>query len=305
MIGSKDSYLLCDSDQLPIWCQAWYLQAVCGDRWDCRFIEKGGNVEAIWVFGLTKKMGFKSINFPTFLKYNGLFYAEEVKEDRYELLGMELMKSLPHRVKMSVEYTPGMHEKIGKVIQEFKDRAFAQKLRQTYVWDLRLGAKALLQGMDGNYRRMINKQKDVVDLVAASKKEAEELYDFHKDWVDDLGNHGVTRVRYIELIEALYDRHAGEVLNVRIEGKKIASVCVLYDKKKAYYLLAVNNKEYKKVYPAVLMAYEVAKYISEKGIEELDFLGSDLESISRVWRKLGAKKAEYLYMNKSHILPFK
>ena len=63
-------------------------------------------------------------------------------------------------------------------------------------------------------------------------------------------------------------------------------------------------KDYNKIYPSVLMADAVMSYVSEKGVLRVDFLGSDIEAISRVWRKLGAKKLHYIYMNKSIKFPF-
>ena len=106
------------------------------------------------------------------------------------------------------------------------------------------------------------------------------------------------------MLDVLYERESGEVLSIYRGEEKIASVLLLRDVDVAYYLLAVNNKEYKKIYPAVLMAEKVRGYASEKGVRRVDFLGSDIESISRVWRKLGAEKHEYLFMNKSFKLPF-
>ncbi len=304
MIKERQSYKKSKHNHLPVWCQVWYLDAVCGAGWDCRFMEKDGVVQAVWVFGEKMKWGLRSINFPTFLKYNGLFFGSGVMSEEKDEIGVKLMEALPRSVKMSVEFMPGIAAEVPSVVSSLEERAYAQKWRTTYVWEIGAERETLWRGMDGNYRRMINKQLDDCVLRIESKDKAMEMYDFHTEWVGDLREHGVKKEDFNRVLDVLYERESGEVLSIYRGEEKIASVLLLRDVDVAYYLLAVNNKEYKKIYPAVLMAEKVRGYASEKGVRRVDFLGSDIESISRVWRKLGAEKHEYLFMNKSFKLPF-
>ncbi len=300
----KADYIKFKQDHLPVWCNAWYLDAVCGDAWDCRFVVNEGKILAVWVYGERIKWGLRSINFPTFLKYNGLFFDEEVKIEQRDEMGLKLLMELPRRVKMSVEFMSGVEHEVPSVMSALEARAFAQKERTTYIWEIGRGREELLKGMDGNYRRMINKQKDGCELRSETRTGAMELYEFHREWVGDLREYGVSQKEYERLIGVLYDRGTGEVMSLYKEEAKIASVLLLRDGKTVYYLLAVNNKDYNKIYPSVLMADAVMSYVSEKGVLRVDFLGSDIEAISRVWRKLGAKKLHYIYMNKSIKFPF-
>lgn len=300
----KKEYISYAQDHLSIWCQSWYLDAVCGDEWDCRFIVKADKIIAVWVFGLRVKWGLKSINFPTFLKYNGIFFWGGVKNEEKDAIGMKLLAELPKSVKMSVEFMPGIEGEVPSVIKALEDRAFAQKERTTYRWELGKGKEVLLKAMDGNYRRMIKKQGKAFELRSETREEAMEMYDFHTKWVGDLRDHGVTREEYARVIDAFYEHESGEVVSLYKEGVKIASVLLMRDDKTVYYLLAVNNKDYNKIYPSVLMSDKISSYVSERGVKRIDFLGSDIESISRVWRKLGAEKYSYIFMNKNFQLPF-
>lgn len=298
MIFDKKTYESRDVSAFPIWCQPWYLKAICADRWNVRYIFEEEEVKAVWVYGERVVLGIRSINFPTFLKYNGLFFpADQVDVDKMKLL----LDSLPSRVKMTTSFQLGLHERIPELSAWFKDRAFAQKLRHTYVWDVGRGKEELLRGMEGNYRRMINKHIDSCDFSMVSLEKAAELYGFHREWVGDLANHGIKEEQFKNTLKALYEHKAGGVFELIKDGVKIASAMVSFDKGKGFYLLAVNNKEYNKIYPGVLMAYQLACYAFDHGIKELDFLGSDIESIARVWRKLGAEQDQYLYVSKSAI----
>ena len=61
-------------------------------------------------------------------------------------------------------------------------------------------------------------------------------------------------------------------------------------------MLAGNNTALKKIYPGVQMAYYTAKYlIQHTNVSQLDFVGSDIDSIARIWRKIGAKLVTYSY----------
>ncbi len=301
---AKDTYKTLSQNHLPIWCQDWYLDAVCGDAWDCRAKVKSEQVLAVWVFGYRQRWGLRSINFPTFLKYNGVFFAETLTDAEAESYAMECVKELPRTVRMSIEFIPGIQGRIPGVIELFRKRAFAQKERTTYIWDVRPIHEELIQKMDGNYRRMIAKRREECRLQYEDRMSARELWDFHGEWVGDLREHGVKKGDFLKLVDALYDRDAGEVISLYKGEDRVSSVLLLRDKEVVYYLLSVNNKTFNKLYPSVLMAERVAAYASEKGVQYIDFLGSDIDSISRVWRKLGATKHSYLFMNKSFKLPF-
>lgn len=304
MTFGKQLYRKHKTEGFPLWCQAHYLDAVAGSQWDCRFVVEDDEVVAVWVYGQTSKMGLRSMNFPTFLKYNGPFFLDKLERDRYDDIGKGLFDSMPYFVKMSMEFQPEIHDKLPLLVESMRSKSFSQLLRHTYVWEIKDTQEELSSRMDGNYRRMINKHKESLVLQPASVEEARNLYDFHSKWVDDLVNHGVSRERFNAVIKSVYENKTGQVIDLEYEGRKISSVLIIYDRSQAYYLLSVNNKEYKKIYPAVLMANELAGYLSIQGIRSIDFLGSDIEAIGRVWRKIGAKKKDYLFINKKFNLPF-
>ena len=304
MILGKELYREYNTEGFPLWCQPHYLDAVADSRWDCRCLVENDEVVAVWVYGYTSKLGLRSINFPTFLKYNGPFFLDKIEEGRCDDLARELFDSMPYFVKMSMEFQPEIHDKLPLLVAKMHSKSFSQLVRQTYVWNINDSRDELLSRMDGNYRRMINKHQASLILHTVSEERAQDLYDFHAKWVDDLANHGLERDRFSAVIKSLYENNTGRVVELECEGTKISSVLIIYDRRQAYYLLSVNNKEYKKLYPAVLMANELAGYLSTQGIRSIDFLGSDIESISRVWRKIGAKRKEYLFMNKKFNLPF-
>jgi len=109
-----------------------------------------------------------------------------------------------------------------------------------------------------------------------------------------LSMHGIKSSQLIALIERLEREKRGKLICLYYEEELLGASLVCWDMRTAYYLFAGNNKKFNKLYPGVQTAWMTMKYLKEHTkVKRLDFLGSSIPSIAKIWSKLGAEKNHY------------
>ena len=73
-MANKDRYReLCREKQLPLFMQAWWMDAVCSDEaWGVLFYEEKKQIQGVWVFHLHEKFTFRVIVQPKLTQYGGV-----------------------------------------------------------------------------------------------------------------------------------------------------------------------------------------------------------------------------------------
>jgi len=60
-------------NSIPLFCQDWWMDAVCLDEWDVLLVEEKGQIVAALPYHLRKKLGFRCIVQPQLTQYNGIW----------------------------------------------------------------------------------------------------------------------------------------------------------------------------------------------------------------------------------------
>ena len=278
---------------LPVYLQGWYLDIACSDgKWEVCFAEIDGQVVAIAPYFIKRKLKLSYITMPTLVKYMGPIFDESIVEtDKQKLLDqMNLM--LPSSSYFMQQWQPSMYNYVST-----KKNAVEYKTRDTYLLDISQDSESILARMNDNYRRSIKKYSANISCDFRQKSTMREINQFIsllESTMGTLSNHKLTNAQVTKLVLALEKKSQGKLLSLYYKGELLASSLVSFDQQSAYYIFAANNKKFKKLYPGIQTAWQSILYLQENSTaKQLDFLGSSIESIAKIWKKLGASKYHY------------
>lgn len=281
----------------PVIWEDWFLDILCeGGEW--KFLEYKENKEllGLWLYWQKKKLGLTYITMPPAVKYMGPVFkpalSQAQKEKAYDY--MSLM--LPSSSYYVQQFLPEIYS-LKSVISGDKTVE-----RTTFIWDLSPTMDELHQALDGNYRRAIRKYEEsggkLDDENLKQKSTKAEIDAFIEMLVSSMGpleEHGISEMQLTKLIKAAESRSKGKLLVCRNHVEIIGASFIVWDKKRAYYLFAGNHKDHRKLYPGVLTVWKTALFLKEyTTVKDLDLYGSSIESIAKVWKKIGAIEQDYL-----------
>lgn len=270
--------------QLPPFLHPEFLDLICKNGTWHVLTEDVKNPNVLWFYYLKKKV-VPYITMPALAKYMGPFILDSSTEKH--VLDTMISK-LPKTTYTYQQWNPETSFKHANAVQK----------GQSFIWDVSISADQLLKNMNANYRRSISKYQKAIafDNTIPSSQSIELL----KKSISDIEMTGLSEQALLHVFDWIRASDMGAVLGLKYQEQYIATAVILYHKQSAYYLLAGNQRVQGNIYPGVQMAWYTAQFIQELQIPNLDFLGSNIESIATIWTKLGATKVNYpIYEHKT------
>lgn len=285
----KDVYRqLCEQRQdIPLFQQAWWLDATAGSDWDVVFVEKGGKVEAALPFLLKKRYGLTAISQPVLTQYLGPWLAPG-KGKQAKLLAREkgLMQALIEQLPPHHIYQQNWAPKY-KNWMPFFWRDFLQTTRYSYQLPDLNDLDAIWGGFQDNIRREIRKAQKLGVTVSRSGN-FEEFMSLNVKVFERQGkslpySKGV--VRNIEDAAAKREQRAIFIATDE-SGRNHAAVYLVWDEHSAYYLMGGGDPALRSSGATSLCMWEAIQFASTV-TQSFDFEGSMLEPVERFFRAFG------------------
>ena len=281
----------------PVIWEDWFLDILCeGGEW--KFVEYKENKEllGLWLYWQKKKLGLTYITMPPAVKYMGPVFKPDLSQAQKEKAYDYMSLMLPSSSYYVQQFLPEL-DSLKSVISTDKTVE-----RTTFIWDLSPTMDELHQALDGNYRRAIRKYEESGGKLddenlkqKSTKAEIDALIEMLVSSMGPLEEHGISEMQLTKLIKAAESRSKGKLLVCRNHVEIIGASFIVWDKKRAYYLFAGNHKDHRKLYPGVLTVWKTALFLKvHTTVKDLDLYGSSIETIARVWKKIGAKEQSYL-----------
>lgn len=301
--NSKSKYrALCNTDhKIPVFAQAYYLDAISEQNWDVIEARHKSGASAYLPYFLKSKFGLKSINMPTYFPYSCITY-NNIPESREKAskakrhLHNELFSNFPKqqylRIFMDPSYVDGMSIYFGGHMISH---------RYTYILDNIKDHEKIFAGYSSNVRNHIRKSEDFIlqtdkieigefhtllDLVF-SRQKLENPYD----------SETLARVD-----EPLSSRGKRTILSLENKaGKTIAATYLIHDGSTSYCLLTATDPMERNHQPLSRLYNESIKYASRSS-DQFDFLGSNIPQIERMIRDFGGTQTPYITLSKTNLL---
>lgn len=298
MTNQEKYRLLCESESsIPLFNQAWWLDAVVGANWDVCLVEKGGSIHAAMPYVTTSKYGFTLISQPPLTQHLGPWIKE--LESKYstqlsrqkELFG-ELIEQLPKYDSFKQNWHLSQTNWL-----PFYWRGFQQSTGYTYRIESLVDLDAVWAELQENIRREIRKAKNKSNLVVRSDLPLSEFLVLNRKTFRRQGMELPYEESFVrELVNAAQERKQCRWFVAKdTNGRNHAGVLIVWDHQSAYYLMGGGDPELRQSGAASLCMWEAIRFASTVS-RKFDFEGSMIEQVERFFRAFGAKQTPYLIL---------
>jgi len=305
MNKNKKKYIqLCHDNDIPIFSQYYWLDAVCGeDNWDVIIVEENGNILASLPYFLNKNEDGYEIRKPPLTQSNGVYfyYPNNLKHDRKIAFENKVMDIVINEIENLdiIRYRQYFHYSFLNWLP-FYWRGYTQTTRYTYVIEDTSDIDVIYNNFNGNIRTNIKKSQQMVSIcIDMSYKDFFALNEkiFNKQ--------GIQTPYNFELFEKLYtnlEKHdCVKILYAKDKFNQIHSaVLFVYDNTSFYYLMSGSEEKYRSSQSLTLLIFEGIKMANKLG-KIFDFEGSMKKNIEKFFRDFGAIQKPYFDISKNFL----
>lgn len=291
-MSNKDAYRnFCQTaEDLPIFAQDWYLDAVCCDGdWDVAIVKKNAQIAATMPYFFKQKRGFTYSTIPLHTRHLGPYVIPERRGLKNEMsLYAALIEQLPKTAHFIQDFAPTVTNWLPFYWKDFK-----QTVRYTYILKLD-DMDAVLKNRNRRIRRNIEKAEEIVtighDISIADFYEINKMSFSRQD----------ISIYYpleslLKLDAVLTEKKAREIFVARdVDGNIHAVGYLVWDKNRSYALLGGINSEYRSSNAITLLIWKMILYTKEVlNLPIFDFAGSMLPQIEPSRRQFGGEQEPY------------
>jgi len=256
-----------------VYAESWYLNVV-SPSWEALI---GGDYECVMPLPVKRKFGISFLVQPMLTQQLGVFSKEEINEE----IVRKFIRKIPY-----LSYHLNLNE------QNECENASALP---NYVLDLNKSFENLYADFSKNTKRNIEKAKKSGVRVTDDLLPNE----FLEFYFSTEKNYSVPKKNLVsELIESGFSRGEMTIFGAyNFDNELISAFCLLHSKERFIYLLPISNQTGKNCSAMFLIINEIIFQNSETP-NLLDFEGSRVEGIARLYRGFGAKLKPYFQIGR-------
>ena len=300
MTNKEKYYNFCEVEKtIPIFSQAWWLDAVCGNAWDVCLVEKGGEIYASMPYQIKTSYGFTFLGQPPLTQNLGPWLISSTAKYS-KILGQhkDLMEELISQLPKYHHFSQNWHYSLTNWLP-FYWKGFQQTTYYTYAFDDLSNNKLLWNNLQNNIRTDIRKAQKL-NLTVCTDLSIEAFIELNK----------MTYERQ-NIVVAYSANILKNLLNIAIsrnqcqwfiaqgeKGNNHAGVLIVWDENSAYYLMGGGNPNLRNSGATSLCMWEAIKFASTV-TKKFDFEGSMIESVERFFRAFGAAQKPYIHITKT------
>jgi lipid II:glycine glycyltransferase (peptidoglycan interpeptide bridge formation enzyme) len=301
-MDTKAAYrLLClEERSLPIFFQAWWLDATCGVQgWNAALAMKGSEIHAALPYQCRRRNGFRVLTQPALTPFLGPWLREAAsrggRDGRQKELMAALMASLPTHDHYTQSWGPDVTNWL-----PFYWAGYQQTTRYTYVMNDLSDEKSLWKGMRDNIRSDIKKASNRFGLQVDADASPDEFLRLNDLTFARQGKRRSYSNEYVSRIDqACEARECRRIFVARDgEGRAHAGVYIVWDADSAYYLMGGSDPALRNSGAMSLCMWEAIRFAS-RVTRRFDFEGSMIEPIERYFRAFGSEQVSHLQVSKT------
>jgi hypothetical protein len=300
-LTNKDKYrTLCRTEAtIPIFSRDWWLDAVCGTKWNVLLYEEKGRVCAAMPFYLPLP---KIVSMPPYTQTMGIWFAEESADTKYAtVLGrrQEICKVFVGELKKYTAFLQNFHYGITDWLP-FYWAGYRQATRYTYLLHDIGQTECLWENMSVHLRRKITKATKRC-LVVKRGISAEDFLCVHSLTFERQGRKPQHTDYLKHLICLCRERSQGDLWGGYDEAGHLHAVAfIVWQENSAYYLAGGADPALRDSGAQALVLWEAIRTVSAYA-NRFDFEGSMLPGVERFFRDFGAIQTPYFTISKGKI----
>lgn len=286
---------LCEIECIPLFSQAWWLDAVAGDtHWEVALVEVGGQIVASLPYVKRRRFGKVFLDQPTLTQTLGPWLRETGAKDANRLSRQkDLMQQLISALPSYDHFSQNWHHSQTNWLP-FYWAGFSQTTRYTYRLSGLSDEKKLWSGLRENIRGDIRKAQSRFALQVRTDFGIDDFLQLN---AQTFARQGIAPPNSPDVIKRLDDacdeRQARRIFIAEdASGKRHAGVYLVWDKSSAYYLMGGGDPALRNSGATSLCMWEAIKFAATVS-SSFDFEGSMIEPVERFFRAFGAEQTPY------------
>lgn len=303
----KDVYReLCESEpSIPLFSQAWWLDAVACDDWGVVLATKGQQIVGALPYVVQKKFGFTLLTQPALTQTLGPWIKPDRKPYSKKLANEKsVLGELADQLPSFDHYGQNWHCTQQNWLP-FYWRGFEQTTRYTYRLSLEPGKELLWKALQQNIRGDIRKAKER-EGVSVREGTLDEFLELNEMVFKRQNRSLPYTADFVARIDAAASaRNARDCLVATgPDGRLHAGAYIVRSGNSAYYLMGGGDPELRNSGATSLVLWE-AILSQPDTVEVFDFEGSMIEPIERFFRAFGGVQTPYFHVSRSSSKLFK
>ncbi|HDZ3695871.1 GNAT family N-acetyltransferase [Vibrio cholerae] len=295
MINKEKYRQLCEEEPtIPIFSQAWWLDAVARDNWDVCIVEKGDKIQATMPYIIQKKFGLTLLTQPKLTQTLGPWlrpstakYSKQLSQQK------DLMEALIDQLPKYHYFSQNWHYSNTNWLP-FYWKGFEQITRYTYLIDDLSNIDDVWDSSLANIRTDIRKAENKFNLVVKENLPFSDFLLLNRQTFLRQGMQLPYSESFVnQLVFTAKDRNQCRWFIAQDnEGRNHAGVLLVWDSESAYYLMGGGDPDLRNSGATSLCMWEAIKFASTV-TKRFDFEGSMIEPVERFFRAFGAKQTPY------------
>lgn len=302
-MSNKEKYkVLCEQEEsIPIFSQAWWLDAVAENEWDVVLVERNDQIVASLPFVLKQKFGFKVITMPKLTQHLGPWLRPSVLNTVNHLsVEKELIQSLFSKLPKHHLFRQNWFF-VRKNWLPLYWMGYQQTTKYTYRIEDLTDLDSIWGNFNNSVRKNIKKAQDKFKLQIRYDLNINDFLELNKK-VFERQNiklpYSTDLVRRIDV--AAEKRKCKQILiAVNDEGKMCGGTFLIWDKQSAYLLLGGSDPDLRDSAAIPLVRWEAIKYAANV-TKSFDCEGSMIEGVERSYRAFGTTQTPYFSIFKTN-----
>lgn len=294
-------------ENLPIFMQPWWLDAVCaGKEWDVLLsIDTNGEIQGALPYLIRKKWWMRWIVMPQETQIGGIWLRQngglvDGTDEAVDIKSIceDLVEQL-NALKLSYYYQ--QYPLSSTAVPVMKALGFRVRERVTYRIEDLHDLDKVIAGFSKNKKRQLQK---ALSLHAERGLDAEAFYQLHQQFLaEQRKNISYTREFLLVLDRKARRNSQAETIVIRnADGVPYAAVYLVWDEHSMYYLMPCFSPLHKESGAGALLVLEALKLAREKGVI-FDFEGSMVRGIANHYKQFGSTPHTY-YSVEKYYKPF-
>lgn len=293
---------LCSQEpSIPLFSQAWWLDAVAGDAWDVALLEQEGIIAASLPYTISTRLGLTLISQPIltpnlgpWLRSGGARSARRLAKEK------KLLQGLYQLLPVFSQYNQNWYCERTNWLPLYW-MGYEQSTRYTYRIEQLEDLEAVWSGFDTNIRSDIRKAENKFSLQVRTDCSIESFLALNKKVFERQS----LAVPYSQdVVRAIYAAAQSQkacklFIAVDEQGRQHAGVFILWDSNSAYYLLGGGDPDLRNSGATSLCMWRAIQFAATV-TKKFDFEGSMIEPVERFFRGFGATQAPYSVITKTN-----
>ncbi len=292
---AKEKFILyCKTQEnIPIFFQPYWLDAVSSCRWDVRIsLDNENQIVAFMPVFFKKKWGLSAIYTPLLTPFSGIYFTKNMQNEKNATIQSnkrQIVQDLVDQIPVSDYFRINFHYSFDMWLP-FYNKKFKQTTHYTYLLNDIKSKEKIWDGFKSSLKNKIKKAEK--EYMVIHTDNIDPLFDLQKANFDKQKIKLPFDISYLKSIDKANTEHRKIFIAKDRNQNIVAAQYLVWDKTTAYNLLLAIDEKHKNMGVGPMILWNSIQYASDI-VDVYDFEGSMLPGVQIFFESFGGTPIPY------------